>query len=336
MSWFTKTENGVTSIWANFDGKDPNAHSVEINERTYGLYPETPGLGYITVRGLTFLNHATHWAPPTVYQPGTVGANGGHHWVIEDNIIAYSKGLAISLGLPTGDADIAASGHHVVRNNVLLRNGQGGIAGQQWNSHSLIEGNYIEDTNYREQYGGWETAGIKFHGAVGSKLLGNVIVNVQTAHPTLGAAHGIWIDFRNNDLRVSRNVIIGAESNAILSEAHWEGAFLYDNNVVFGGNIATYSSRGEAWVNNLFVDTTGTWTNQTFGDRPTNAHARWFGNIFSGGGLIDALDAEDQRMDHNLYLNDGLAHEDERNSLVVEAPAKFCTFAQFKRPFAKN
>ena len=63
-------------------------------------------------------------------------------------------------------ADIDAFGAHIVRNNVIRRCGEAGIAGQKGATRCLIAGNLIEDTNYRKEFGGWETAAIKFHESV--------------------------------------------------------------------------------------------------------------------------------------------------------------------------
>jgi len=45
-----------------------------------------------------------------------------------------------------------------VRNNTIRRCGQSGIAGHRGAAGSIIEGNLVEDINYRSEFGGWETA----------------------------------------------------------------------------------------------------------------------------------------------------------------------------------
>ncbi len=332
LSWYAEVDEDVTRLWANFGDLNPNKAEVEISVLPYLFYPDKSGLSYITVRGFSMMNVATHWAPPTVHQPGAIGPNGGHNWIIENNTVAYSKGLCISLGLPTDKIKLTKkkSGQHVVRNNVLLRCGQGGVAGQDWIDGSRIEGNYIKDTNYRIQYGGWETAGIKFHNADHLLIEGNFVDGVSTIDREIGAAHGVWIDYQNRNVRVTRNIIRDSGSDAILSEANWKGPLLYDNNIIIGGRLATASSRGEMWAHNLFIDTPPRWENQDWGNRVPVKNARWFNNIFVGKGLSEAPDEPTYEYGANAYFNgaapsaaetDGFVSADEVDYRLEETEA---------------
>ena len=325
LTWYTETVAGITHIWANFAGHNPNEKNVEINSREYAFYPQKPGLNFITLKGFIIKNVASHWAPPTKNQPGAVGSNGGNNWVIEDNIVMYAKAGCISIGMPTGAADQSQAGHHIIRNNILYRCGQGGVLGQSWNSYSVIEGNHIEDTNYRKEFGGWETAALKFHGAEALVIRNNLIRNVGTIDPEIGAAHGIWNDFNNQNWRVSNNVIMGAEGNAILAEANWKGPNLYENNVIFGGNVATYSSIGDAWVHNLFIEAPQRWENQKWQNRPRIANARWLNNIFVTDGLDPEIDSDGGIYHKNAYLDGAEIHPDDKGAIkrtVTDTHAK--------------
>jgi hypothetical protein len=286
-TWYTETEAGVTAIWANFGGADPNAENAEISVRSYAFYPTTPGLGFISLRGFAVMNVANHWAPPTVHQPGAIGANGGHHWRIEDNIILNAKAVCVSLGIPTGAADQSRAGFHVVRGNIIMRCGQGAIAGQSWNSHSLVADNHVEQINHLREFGGFETAAIKFHNATGLRIEGNYISGVHTPNIQYSAAHGIWIDYENADISVSRNVIRNVDAFAILLEANWVGRIRVDNNIVLDGGLGLMSSVADLWAHNLFVDTWGFWQNQDFQNRPPVRDARWLNNLFVRGSLGD-------------------------------------------------
>ena len=323
-SWYIESADGGSTVWANFGDEDPNESGVELALRPYAFYPTTPGLNYITLKGIVVANVATHWAPPTVPQPGAIGTNGGSHWVIEDNAVIHSRTLAISIGNPTSEADLTKAGSHVIQNNILLRNGQGGVAGQSWNHDSVIQGNWIEDTNYRKEFGGWETSAIKIHNADNVLIEGNIIRNVGTADSEIGAAHGIWIDFQNKNVRVTRNVIADAEAASILTEANWDGPVLIDNNVVFGGELSTYSSRSDVWVHNLFVDAMGRWENQDWGDRIPVSNSRWIRNAFVGLGL-DGLpsDTPDTLVSENLYLSGAKPSALDQDQLDSASTASF-------------
>ena len=320
LTWHTLTENDITSIWANFDESNPNESNVEITSRGRAFFPEKPGLGYITIQGFIVMNVANHWTPPVVYQPAAIGCNGGHHWIIEDNIVMYAKAAAISIGIPTGEADIEASGYHIIRNNVLMRCGQGGTTGQWWNSHSQIYGNHIEDINYRKEFGGWETAGIKHHSGDSMIIRNNFIRNVHTIDPSIGAGHGIWNDWRNTNWRVSNNVVIGCEAHSILVEANWDGPNLYENNIFVGGTIATYSSRGDAWAHNLIINASEKWINQTSGNRPQIGNNRWANNLFIGHGKDPDIVADSMVYHRNVFLDNASPHPDEDNAVISKTP----------------
>jgi len=309
LSWRTETANGTTTIWANFGERDPNEAAVELNHRPFAFFPEQAGLGYITVKGFVIQNVATHWAPPGVFQPGAIGPNAGHHWVIEDNIVMYSKAVCISIGIPNGQADLGASGYHVIRNNVIMRCGQSGITGQLWTKNSQIVGNHIEEINYRNEFGGAETAGIKHHWGRKLHIAGNFIRSVT-------AGHGIWNDFQNNNWRVEGNVIMGAEVYSMMAEANWNGPNLYANNIFIGGGIGVYSSRADAWVHNLFVNAPQTWVNQTYQNRPVIGDARWLNNMFIGDGLSSSITPPDNRYNRNVFLDGAAPHPDDADAVI--------------------
>ena len=302
LSWYTKTENNITEIWANFGESNPNEEHVEINVRGQAFFPSKSGQSYITVKGFTIKHIANHWAPPTEFQPGAIAPNGGHHWIIEDNNIEYAKAVAISIGNPTSQQIELNDAHHIIRNNIIRRPGQAGIAGETWNNYSKIIGNMIEEVNYREEFGGWETAAIKLHKSKYIVIENNYINGVHTLEGENGAAHGIWIDYQNRHIRISRNIISNVERDGLLFEANWQGPALIDNNVFIGGAINTMSSQAEAWVHNLFVGVEPRWKNQDYGGRAPIKHARWYNNIFTGVGLSGLPDEETYRANHNLYL----------------------------------
>jgi len=97
LVWYAEV-GAQTTIWANFQGADPNRELVEINVRRSVFYPEQPHLDYITVRGFELAHAASPWAPPTADQPGLIGPNWAKGWVIEDNVIHDAKCSAISIG----------------------------------------------------------------------------------------------------------------------------------------------------------------------------------------------------------------------------------------------
>jgi alpha-N-arabinofuranosidase len=285
---------------ANFGDADPNAAQVEVNVRPHGFWPSTPGLGYITVRGFRVMNIASHWAPPVLPQPGAIGTNGGHHWVIENNLVRHGKTVCISIGNPDGSASQARAGRHLVRNNILRRCGQAGIAGEAYNHYSTVSGNVIEDINYRLEFGGLETAGIMLRRTLGTVIENNYVRRVR-ARPG-SAGHGIWIGFENRHTRVSGNILSEIEAVSLFFEANRNGPNLVQNNVVLGGRVVSASSRHEAWLHNLFVDCSFEWIDQGYGGRAPVNHQRWLANVFVESGPEAMPVRSDLQVYSNLYL----------------------------------
>ena len=162
LVWYAEV-GAQTTIWANFQGADPNRELVEINVRRSVFYPEQPHLDYITVRGFELAHAASPWAPPTADrrpptadQPGLIGPNWAKGWVIEDNVIHDAKCSAISIGKE------GSTGH----NYAALR---GDKPGYQYQLESVL------------------IAGIKLHAAI------DVAVRHNRIHD---CSLGTWLDWQ--------------------------------------------------------------------------------------------------------------------------------------------
>ncbi|HEX3022717.1 MAG TPA: DUF1565 domain-containing protein, partial [Lachnospiraceae bacterium] len=192
--WYTEVDTENTTIYANFQGSDPNREFVEINVRRSCFYPKETGIDYITVRGFEMAHAATPWAPPTADQPGLLGANWSKGWIIENNIIHDAKCSAISIGkeASTGnnyrsirkdkpgyqyqlEAVFSAErngwskekiGSHIIRNNTIYDCGQNAIVGHLGCIFSEIHHNHIYNIALKREFYGHEIAGIKFHAAI--------------------------------------------------------------------------------------------------------------------------------------------------------------------------
>jgi len=315
QSWHGRVDDQTTTIRANFGKADPNAELTEINVRECLFMPEISGLKYITVDGFHFAHAAANWAPPGLeLQTGAVGPRMGKHWIIENCTITNARCVGIILGHAPGVdyEDIDAYGDHVVRNNVIRRCGQAGIAGQKGATRSLISGNLIEETNYRREFGGWETAAIKFHNSVDTVISGNLIRGVFRQQQ---GAFGIWIDFGNQGIRITRNVIYDTEAATVFLEMN-HGPTVVDNNVLIGKEVRS-NSEATVFAHNLFVDCPYEYhpdvnrrsgyfephTTRTVGRKTgTAAEDKWFHNIFVRRGLDRVKTAEGYQSDYNVFL----------------------------------
>ncbi len=305
-TWYTETTNGITRIWAHFDNSNPNEGLSEINVRECIFFPEVQGLQYITVSGFTMQHAACYWAPPNSFQKGLIGTHFGKCWIIQNCHITDAKCVGICSGNIYGrhSLDIEQIGHHIIRNNFIERCGEAGIAGLVGFAASLIENNLIQDINYKMQFGGQETAGIKVHMATDLIIKNNIIRRVfakGNKEPTNSHFPGIWIDWANQGIRITGNVIYNIVDYAIYVEAN-HGPILIDNNVIIGSPMGSESER-VILAHNLFFNSGLLYMNHETRNpgyfEPhslkaikdeflTNIEDRYYNNIFIGK-TVDSL-----------------------------------------------
>lgn len=343
-TWYTSTASETTTIYANFGTKNPNTEWTEINVRELIFFTSTLNIDYITIDGLKFHHAAPNWQAPNtgasdpnpITQVGAVGSKMGKGWIIQNCEVMYSKTAGIMMGESFDDLsnfeNVDAFGDHLIKDNVIHRCGEYGIAGQKGLSRSTIIGNRIEDINYRNEFGGYETSGIKIWNSVDVHIENNLIQNVIATLSSQSSAHAIWIDYANQGTRITRNVLIGGNdtSNPLYLEANI-GPTLVDNNIIIdpaGKNIQIYSG-GSILAHNLFINTNFHFAIQQFdngGSGARNANTlqphtlivtnlgqkveieynRLYNNIFAGGdGPSDFSinSGEGNRVDANLYID---------------------------------
>jgi len=297
QSWHCQASDEVTTIRANFGDANPNTELAEINVRESLFMPEVTGLKYITVDGFGFAHAAANWAPPVIeLQTGAVGPRMGKHWIIQNCTVVNARCVGIILGQAPGVEydDIDAYGDHIVRNNVIKRCGQAGIAGQKGATRSLIAGNFIEDTNYRREFGGWETAAIKLHNSVDTVITGNLIRGVYHQQQ---AAYGIWMDYANQGTRITRNIIYDTEAETIFLEMN-HGPALIDNNILAGKGLKS-NSEATLIAHNLLVDS---WYKYQPDVKRRSSYYRPHTTIGVG---VKTGTAKDERWYNNIFIRRG-------------------------------
>ena len=283
--WYTAQENDETVIYANFQGRDPEAENVEFSVRKACFYPEKMGLGYITVSGFSIRQAATQWAPPTAYQEGMIGPHWAFGWIIEDCEISESKCSGISLGkyyqkgnnnkwttswVKDGtqterDAvcqavndgwDKETVGSHIVRRCDIHDCGQTGIVGHMGGAFSVIEDNHIHHINNKHNLAGAEIGGIKLHAAIDTVIRRNHIDH---------CTRGIWLDWQAQGTRVSQNFLhdnvppagtvidsgLSLGEDIFIEVSH--GPTLIDHNLLLSDISARISTQGIAFVHNLIA-----------------------------------------------------------------------------------
>jgi hypothetical protein len=325
LVWYAEVGDEQTTIWANFQGVNPNEEFVEINVRRSVFYPVEHHLNYITVRGFELAQAACPWAPPTADQPGLIGPNWANGWIIEDNIIHDAKCSAVSIGkeISTGhnyatlrldkpgyqyqlESVFAARqigwdrehvGSHIIRRNTIYDCGQNGIVGHLGCVFSTIEDNHIYNIALKREFYGYEIGGIKLHAAL------DVLIRHNRIHD---CSLGIWLDWQTQGTRVSRNLCYNNKRDLFVEVSH--GPYLVEHNIFASTASLEVFSQGGAFVNNLVC---GTVSLEPVLERPTPYHVphstqvagyaaihggddRHIGNIFLGGDATQAYGASAQ------------------------------------------
>jgi hypothetical protein len=312
--WYAQVGAEETTVWANFQGADPNVELVEINVRRCVFYPDEHHLDYITVRGFELAQAACPWTPPTADQPGLIGPNWAKGWIIEDNVIHDAKCSGISLGKEASTGHNYATargdkpgyqyqlesvfsarqigwdkehvGSHVIRGNTIFDCGQNGIVGHLGCVFSTIEDNHIYNIALKREFYGYEIAGIKLHAAI------DVIIRHNRIHD---CSLGTWLDWQTQGTRISRNLYYHNNRDLFVEVSH--GPYLVEHNILASAASLELFSQGGAFVHNLVC---GTLRCEPVMDRATPYHRphstqvagyaviygaddRYLANLFIGG-----------------------------------------------------
>ncbi len=328
--WKAEVDEEETTIWAQFEGADPNQELVEINVRQSIFYPDQPGRNYITVRGFTMRQAATPWSGAMSEQIGLIGTHWSKGWIIENNIISHSMNTGITLGryglegvaMPPATASgyvqsihlalehgwsKQSIGSHIVRNNHVSHCEKNGIHGSLGGIFSTIEGNTICDIATRGWSNGADRAGLK--------LLASTDVLIRQNHfYRCGGFGGLWLDWMAQGTRVTANLLHDNKRDIFVEVNH--GPLLIDNNLFLSGNALLDVSQGTAYVHNLFAGTVV--SKQDARETPyfkphavtamelsniTHKDARYYNNLFFGDCRPPAGDASaNLQSAGNVYL----------------------------------
>jgi alpha-N-arabinofuranosidase len=218
-SFWVEKENKRIHIQP-FGKINPNEVTFEITTQQHIFKPAVTDLGYIRVRGFIF-EHAGNGFPRTGV--GALFTMGGHHWIIEDNIVRGVNSVGIEVGARADESKSGRTvdrqrvekspGYMIVRNNELYECGTGGIQGLLV-KNGLVENNRIHHCGWQDVQRYWETGAIKLLLNRSTLVRRNIITDIE-------AAPGIWMDYDNMNTRVTQNVLANIESvnGAIFIEA---------------------------------------------------------------------------------------------------------------------
>lgn len=212
---------------------DPGQAAFEVTAREQVFAPRQHGLGYIRVSGFQF-ERAADGVP--VPQRAMLSTSRGHHWIIEKNRLRWANACGMDVGKQDWKASPPARfGAHIIRANHVSDCGVCGIAGCSAVDWTLVEDNLVERVGGLDIERMWEVAGLKFHVAK------NVLIR-RNQFRDLHHAAGVWLDYLNENCRVTGNVFynISSANGALFVEVSHK-ANLLDRNFFWeirpsGGN----------------------------------------------------------------------------------------------------
>ncbi|HEY3369497.1 MAG TPA: right-handed parallel beta-helix repeat-containing protein, partial [Prolixibacteraceae bacterium] len=318
-TWFCKSDNSTTTIWANFHQFNPNQELIEISTRRTVFYPEKPGINYITLSGFHISQAATQWGAPTAEQVGMVATHWNKGWIIENNVISDSKCSGITLGKERGTGHNVWSadkgnvnndgnihyievtfrtirngwnreniGSHIVRNNTIFNCEQTGICGSMGAAFSTIENNHIYNIFTKRQFSGAEIGGIKFHAAIDTQIRKNRIHQ---------CGRGLWLDWMAQGTRVSGNLFYDNSLEDIFLEVN-HGPFIVDNNILLSPVSIRTQSEGGAYLHNLVTGVVQMWPDP-------NRFTPYFVPHSTDMAALTTIFSGDDRFYNNVFIGEG-------------------------------
>jgi hypothetical protein len=165
-----------------FGNANPNGRLFEAAVQPYLIQPQTSGVNFIRISGLT-LEHCANG-----FRGAALGTRGGNHWIIEGNTLRQVNAVGMDPG----------SGYNIIRRNRISDCGTAGMHGS--GAQALVEDNEVVDCGWQDAEFHWEVAGIKLFGCRGALVRHNHVARI------LGG-DGIWLDWGNQNSRITGNVL---------------------------------------------------------------------------------------------------------------------------------
>jgi alpha-N-arabinofuranosidase len=329
--WVEK--DGWTIHLRTLDGVDPNDVTIEATNRKQAFAPLEPGVSYLRLKGFVIEHIGNGFSYPV---EAAVSPMGGHHWIIEDNLIRQVNSDAISIGSHLwfwgGDRDSRAGHDCVVRGNTMADCGVSGIKGLT-PANAVISGNVFDHV-------GWQGVELGYdNGALKLLVCSNVLVRGNLIRRMV-AAPGIWLDWDDDNCRVTENTVLDSHcpGGAVFLEAS-DKANWVDHNVIWnidGNGVYLQDADGVTIFDNLIGCCTDAAVHgrvatkrKLNGRRVTCRRNRVYSNVFVENHAMVFFTDADNSSDHNIVLNSANAsalrdaqrtHGRDLSSLQLQTP----------------
>ncbi len=289
-----------------FGKADPNAVLMEATNRRQCFAPKQP-VSYVRLRGFVIEQVGNAFSYPV---EAAVSPRGGHHWIIEGNVLRHVNADAINLGSYAwtwgGNRTSGEGWDCIVRRNTISDCGVSGIKGLT-PYNCLIEDNVLEHIGWQNVELGYDNGGMK--------LL--VCRNLLVRHNLLRditAAPGVWLDWDNVNCRVTQNVCLDTRNTggAIFIEAS-EKTNWVDHNVIWnvrGNGVYQHDTDELVVFNNLIGRCTDSavrmqvcTTRQLYGRAVTCKRNQVRGNVMVDNAAIIFFGDPGNSSDYNVVGN---------------------------------
>jgi len=236
------------------DDADPNAALMEATNRSQCFAPTPPGVSYVRLKGFTIEQVGNAFSYPV---EAAVSPMGGHHWIIEDNVIRHVNADGVNIGgylwIWGGDRTSNRGWDCIVRHNTIADCGVSGIKGLT-PVNAIIEDNVIRGIGWQDVELGYDNGGLKLLVCKNTLVRRNLICHTV-------AAPGMWLDWDNVNCRVTRNVVMDVRSTAggVFFEASQQPNWV-DHNVIWnveGNGVYQHDCDELAVFHNLIGRCTG-------------------------------------------------------------------------------
>jgi hypothetical protein len=225
-----------TGICIRLPSGTPADHMIEVTTREAAFVPAQSGASFIRVKGLTFQHAGNAYPFP---QFGMISLAGGHHWILEDNVIEWANGAGLIIGSDGYSGNTPQIGaSQIVRRNTMRYCGVTGLSGMG-TSNTLVEDNLIEWCGWADAERGWEAAGAKFHRAKNMLFRRNVVRHMRHAN-------AVWWDVGNTNCRITSNIF--ADIFTVGAAIHIEMTLdqnQIDNNIIWDVRNAEPGTPGQ-------------------------------------------------------------------------------------------
>lgn len=229
-------------------GADPNAALMEATNRRQCFAPAQPGVSYLRLKGFIIEQVGDAFSYPV---EAAVSPMGGHHWIIEDNVIRQVNADGINIGgyvwVWGGDRASNCGWDCIVRRNTISDCGVSAIKGLTPVS-CVIADNIIERIAWQGVESGYDNGGMKL------LVCRNTMVRHNLIRDVVGGP-AVWLDWDNVNCRVTRNVVMDVQSagGGIFIEASQQTNWV-DHNVIWnikGNGVYQHDTDELVVFNNL-------------------------------------------------------------------------------------